>query len=474
MEESRKKTIRTWIDSQRESLILDLIKLVDLESVSQPEPSKGKFAPFGEGCQKALHAMLERGSSMGLSSISYEDYLGSISLDGEERRKPSKVIGIWSHLDVVPAGEGWQYHPFESVYEDGLVIGRGAQDNKSAAVMGLYLLKGIKEMGISLRHPAALYLGCSEECGMQDLDYFLSHYQAPGVSLIADCGFPACYGEKGSMTVTIRTGRKSLLSNVEVEAGVAHNIIPGTAKIRFEISKEKYSLEAEGVSGHSAFPEGSVNALCVLLGKMMEFPMLPEEEKNTLRPLWKFTETTDGSVAGISKKDSLLGDLTCCGTMLTFEKGTWCLNLDIRYPNSAHPDEILRRITAIAEAQGCLAEQKSHLRAFSLTPENPIIRKLTEVYNQETKENTAAYSMAGGTYAAKLPRAIPFGIAFSDKNRITRKFPKGHGDYHQPDEAVIVDQILDALYIYMIGILELDRLLTEYEKNEVNIWETTV
>lgn len=474
MEESRKTMIRTWVDSQRENLILDLIKLVDLESVSKPEPYKGKTAPFGEGCQKALHAMLERGSSMGLSSVSYEDYLGSISLNGEERRDPSRVIGIWSHLDVVPAGEGWQYRPFESVYEDGLVIGRGAQDNKSAAVMGLYLLKGLKELELSLRHPAALYLGCSEECGMQDLDYFLSRYEAPGVSLIADCGFPACYGEKGSMTVTVRTGRKSVLSDVRLEAGVAHNIIPGLAKIHFKTPKGEYSLEAEGVSGHSAFPEGSVNALWLLLGKMMEASEIPEEEKNTLRPLWKFTETTDGSAAGISKKDPLLGDLTCCGTMLTFEKGAWCLNLDIRYPNSADPDEIYRRIKATAEAQGCLADQKSHLKAFGLTPDHPIVRKLTEVYNEETHEDTKAYSMAGGTYAAKLPRAIPFGIAFSDKSQITRKFSKGHGDYHQPDEAVIVDQILDALYLYLVGILELDDLLTEYGKNEVNIWETTV
>lgn len=309
---------------------------------------------------------------------------------------------------------------------------------------------------------------------MQDLDYFLKHYHAPGLSLIADCGFPACYGEKGSMTFEIRTGRKSLLSDVKVDAGTAHNIVPGTARVRFAVDGETYTVEAEGVSGHSAFPEGSVNAIEGLLGKMMVHSKIPEEEKNTLRPFWNFVKTTDGSAAGIQKEDPLLGNLTCCGTILTCKDNVWALSLDLRYPDSADPAWIVRKITSVAEAQGCIAEQKSHLPSFGLKPDHPVVKKLTEVYNQETGRSDQAYSMAGGTYAAKLPRAIPFGIAFADKRKIQEKFPKGHGDYHQPDEAVIIDQILDALYIYLVGMVELDALLTEYERNEVTIWETTV
>ncbi|HEY8593263.1 MAG TPA: succinyl-diaminopimelate desuccinylase [Sphingomicrobium sp.] len=41
-------------------------------------------------------------------------------------------FGFAGHLDVVPAGEGWNSDPYAAVVEDGLLIGRGANDMKSA------------------------------------------------------------------------------------------------------------------------------------------------------------------------------------------------------------------------------------------------------------------------------------------------------------------------------------------------------
>ncbi len=41
-------------------------------------------------------------------------------------------FGFAGHLDVVPAGEGWTKSAFEARVEDGLLIGRGANDMKSA------------------------------------------------------------------------------------------------------------------------------------------------------------------------------------------------------------------------------------------------------------------------------------------------------------------------------------------------------
>src|SRR6476661_9448674 len=41
-------------------------------------------------------------------------------------------FGFAGHLDVVPAGEGWNIEPFEGRIHDGLLIGRGANDMKSA------------------------------------------------------------------------------------------------------------------------------------------------------------------------------------------------------------------------------------------------------------------------------------------------------------------------------------------------------
>ena len=41
-------------------------------------------------------------------------------------------FGFAGHLDVVPAGEGWDGDPFAAQIEDGVLVGRGANDMKSA------------------------------------------------------------------------------------------------------------------------------------------------------------------------------------------------------------------------------------------------------------------------------------------------------------------------------------------------------
>jgi succinyl-diaminopimelate desuccinylase len=41
-------------------------------------------------------------------------------------------FGFAGHLDVVPPGEGWTSDPFNPLIEDGLLVGRGANDMKSA------------------------------------------------------------------------------------------------------------------------------------------------------------------------------------------------------------------------------------------------------------------------------------------------------------------------------------------------------
>src|SRR5689334_9102737 len=48
------------------------------------------------------------------------------------RGEGSPHFGFAGHLDVVQAGEGWPGDPFEARIEDGVLIGRGANDMKSA------------------------------------------------------------------------------------------------------------------------------------------------------------------------------------------------------------------------------------------------------------------------------------------------------------------------------------------------------
>src|SRR5690348_7173525 len=48
------------------------------------------------------------------------------------RGSGSPHFGFAGHLDVVPSGDGWSVDPFAAEVADGLLVGRGANDMKSA------------------------------------------------------------------------------------------------------------------------------------------------------------------------------------------------------------------------------------------------------------------------------------------------------------------------------------------------------
>ena len=67
------------------------------------------------------------------------------------------VLGILSHLDVVPAGEGWSFPPFACTVKDGIAYGRGAIDDKGPSVAVLYAVKCIKDLGIPIKKELPYY-----------------------------------------------------------------------------------------------------------------------------------------------------------------------------------------------------------------------------------------------------------------------------------------------------------------------------
>ena len=50
-------------------------------------------------------------------------------------------------------------------------------------------------------------------------------------------------------------------------------------------------------------------------------------------------------------------------------------------------------------------------------------------------------------------------VAFGMESEIDAGLPKGHGGVHEPDEAVKIDDLVEAIKIYVLSILEVDRIL---------------
>src|SRR4051794_29763564 len=63
------------------------------------------------------------------------------------RGSGSPHFGFAGHLDVVPPGEGWNCDPFEARIEDRLLIGRGANDMKSAIAAFVAAISRMDQIG---------------------------------------------------------------------------------------------------------------------------------------------------------------------------------------------------------------------------------------------------------------------------------------------------------------------------------------
>jgi acetylornithine deacetylase len=75
------------------------------------------------------------------------------------------------HVDVVPAGAGWRYGPFEGIIRDGKIYGRGACDMKAGLGASLFALYALLESGCYDEHALGKQGGimfqsvCGEENG---------------------------------------------------------------------------------------------------------------------------------------------------------------------------------------------------------------------------------------------------------------------------------------------------------------------
>ena len=472
-----------WFEAHQEGMIKDIIRLVQIESISQP----GKDGtPFGKGCLEALEEMLQIGREHGFYAENYDNVVGSI---GSKNKNWDNLVGFWNHLDVVPVGNGWEYEPFAPVVRDHFLIGRGAQDNKGPAVGILYMMECLRELNISLQHELCLFVGTDEERGMEDIEYYTAHYPVPKLSMIADSGFPVCYGEKGIMEGQMAAKECVTAQVLRVYGGSASNMIPDRAGVlladstalREELYKlvgpERGGTEIDwvirpggieiisfGTSRHSAFPEGSVNAIHKLSAFLIKLTSLSETDRDVFSSVEKLSREYYGEETKIAYEDTLSGKTTCAATVLTMEEGHLCLTLNIRYAITAKEDEANRALEAWGVEHKMEWKLERNSKPNYFPKDHPAVERLTGLYNELTGRNEKSFVMGGGTYARKLPNAFAYGIGGMQQNDLDREvkerlFQTGHGGAHEPDEALNLRLLLEAMKIYTMAVIELNDIV---------------
>ena len=173
--------LEQWISRQEYQMREDIAALIRIPSIAdQQEAIPG--APYGKKCREALEQMRAFGLREQMETEDIDGHCLTIATG-----KGNVEIGIWNHLDVVPEGKGWIYPPYTCTEKDGYLIGRGVQDNKGPAVAVLYAMKYCREKEILNNIKVRQILGCQEESGMTDVEYYLKYKKAPEYSFVADC-----------------------------------------------------------------------------------------------------------------------------------------------------------------------------------------------------------------------------------------------------------------------------------------------
>lgn len=456
-----------WIDEHRSDIVKDVKRLVDIRSVSEAGIGEG---PFGAGCKKVLDEMLLMGREYGFETENYEDMVGCLSL---EKGELENTIGFWGHLDVVPEGDNWEYEPYQAIEKNGYLIGRGSQDNKGSTIGVLYVMRCFHELGIPLKHHLKLYVGCDEENGMADLEYFTKHYPCPKLNIIADAGFPVCYGEKGIIEGKIWSDKPLKKPILSLSGGRASNMVADCAAVVLEDCedvREKLShfpdtfsmmrkngqieVKAYGVSKHTAFPEGGVNAIYLLTTELHRHG-LDQGNEEVIALYNQVNQDFYGTGLDIVFEDEVSGKLTCVGSMLSWEDGKSALGLNIRYPITANSEKLIETIQKTCEKSSCEFQLKRDSKPNYFPKEHPIVTRFTEIYQEMTGSQEEPYVMGGGTYARKLPHAFAFGMG------LPYDLPEGflkpqHGGGHEPDEALNIDKLLEAMKIYCRCLMGID------------------
>ena len=121
-----------YLELNEQEMIESLQSVLRAKSEEAPAvmTKDGEVYPFGEGVQEALVKTLELGKKMGFETLNVDNYGGHIDFTG----KSGKVMAIIGHLDVVPAGDGWDFDPYGAEVKDGKIFGRGTADDKGPVI----------------------------------------------------------------------------------------------------------------------------------------------------------------------------------------------------------------------------------------------------------------------------------------------------------------------------------------------------
>ena len=453
-------------------MIDDLKGLLSIESV-RDDSKASEDAPVGPGPRQALDYMYELAERDGFSTHDVDHIAGRI-----EAGQGEDVLGILCHVDVVPAGDGWDSDPFDPVVTDDAIIARGTLDDKGPTIAAYYAVKILNDMNVDWKKRIHMIIGTDEESDWKCTDRYFQTEEMPTLGFAPDAEFPAIHGEKGITTFDLIQDQ----INEEVdepdyellnfESGQRYNMVPDHAEARvlvkenmtdviqnFEYFVEQNELQGEstvdsgililtveGKAVHGMDPSLGVNAVLYLL-KFLSSLNLDKSAKDFVEFNNRYLfDSHFGEKMGMKFHTDVMGDVTTNIGIIKYdnkEAGRYGVNL--RYPQGFEFEEAVERFTNEIKDIGFSLELGKVQKPHYVDKDDPFVEKLVKAYRNQTGDMTEPYTIGGGTYARNLDKGVAFGAMFEDTEDLM----------HQKNEYMTKKQLINATSIYLEAIYAL-------------------
>ena len=193
-----KQEIITKLKEIQPSLTKALKELIAIPSVFG---DKSEDAPFGPGPKAALLKALDIADRLGFKTVNLDNKVGYAQYGDD--LPTGFYYGIFGHVDVVEAGQGWDSDPWTLSERDNRLYGRGVLDNKGPILANLFALYVLKEAGIRFPYPVRIVFGTNEEIAFACVKHYLTKEVPPIFGWTPDCKWPVVYGERGRLRVRL-------------------------------------------------------------------------------------------------------------------------------------------------------------------------------------------------------------------------------------------------------------------------------
>ena len=419
----------------KEDIIKHTMELVKIPSeLVENEEYNGKVYRFGYQNKVALDYFLNLAESLGFKTKNIEDVCGHVEYGDSDSEE---IFACLCHLDVVPAIGNWKNPPYEPWIEDGKIFGRGTQDDKGPAVVSLYALKVLKDLGFKPSRRIRLIVGTDEESGSRGLHRYLEVEEKPSMGISPDADFPLIYGEKGIASFDVVCNNES---DLKVKGGVRYNVVAPWVKFESDstnfddllelprTSKENDVYMIEGKSAHAMEPNNGINAI-----KEFALYMNNKIDNNFIKFICENLIDTRLKQMGLNVTSSDMGDLTMNMGMLSMDKDCR-LGINIRYPNNMAFEEFIEKFKAKASEYGLKVEVLSNVNPHYIDPNSEYIQTLYASYKKYTNDNAKMKTIGGGTYARDIKNGVAFGILFPDDEEVA----------HEVNEYINIEKLIKA------------------------------